>query len=145
MTEWGKAIELLACTVDLPNLTLILDFDSASYARDERPSLNAPPHEVELLDPYQRVLQPFLSLRGIGNFFVRLSPRRLAYILEKSIMGEDYDAVANGKLQHRRKLWNDGMSLERVYGPDGRKIWPLSYLVDETESDARDEEELRAS
>ncbi|MCJ1321623.1 hypothetical protein MMC15_006968 [Xylographa vitiligo] len=106
MTEWRKAIDLLARTLDLPNLTLTLDFDSASYRRVECPSPGPLPHDVELLDPYQRMLQPFSALRGMGDFFVRLTPGRLACLLEKSIMGEDYDAVANGKLQHRRKLWN---------------------------------------
>ncbi|MCJ1434873.1 hypothetical protein MMC27_004243 [Xylographa pallens] len=122
MTEWENSIDLLARQASLPKLTLILDIDVV-YHHPIAPSM-----KVHHLDVYKRLVQPLTRIRELRNLVIFLNlgavSREFAGVLEKSIMGAEYDAVAEGKLQERRRRWHDGYSPEGpVFGPDGQQIW----------------------
>ncbi|MCJ1381037.1 hypothetical protein MMC17_004146 [Xylographa soralifera] len=139
VTEWEKAIDLLDREVNLPKLTLVLDIDEWYLGQD--PALSKAQH----LDIYMRILQPLIRIRGIRNFFVFLKPRALygreiACILEKSVVGPEYDAVANGKPEERRRRWNDGYCYEPVFGPDGRMLSPTPPPPKPWESSSSEDE-----
>ena len=91
--------------------------------------------DARRINVYRGLLKPLDRLREIRNFFASPTmgswPGDFASILEKSIMGKQYDAIVNEKLRERRRKWNDGCSLEGpVLGPDGREIWLVKTYPD---------------
>ena len=130
VVEWRRAVDLLQ-KLDLSRLTLTLYIKEASNA------FHAVPRSAQLQESYRRALQPLAQIAKVRKFFIFMGENTepLSYSLEKSVMGPDYNATANGKLEAKITLWYDGFSLDGpVLGPDGGYIWPPSSCTAETAS-----------
>ena len=113
-TEWLRAIEVLP-NLDLSRLTLALYIDSAPYMSDVWPT------PAQRQKRFLRVLQLLAPVAKIRKFFVFVDHETEQFegLLEKSIIGRDYDSIANGKVEERLTLWYDGFSRDRpVEGSD---------------------------
>lgn len=122
----ASAIDLLAREASVPKLTIILDMGRGFIHGDPTPS------KALQLEAYEQMLRPLHRLRGIRKLFIFLrgeSCSELSGILEKSILGPNHDAVADGKLEEKCREWYHGYSQEGpVIGPDGRELWPAEVM-----------------
>lgn len=110
-SRWCRYMELLAKGANLPRLTLTID---QSMWRDHvyhDVGLQAQADETAWRVD-QKLIEPFQGLRGLKNLFVHLRyPLELGLrthkegILERRVMGEDYDAEKSGKYAHKHRFY----------------------------------------
>ena len=122
--EWENSIKLLARKADPAKLTFTLEVEECSDWSWWTPDV------FRQQFAHKRLVHAVSFLVGLQNFFVHLkSEHRSTYsesVIERSVMGPNYDAIANGKANETRKRWFNNYSEEDpVFGPDGQKIWPL--------------------
>ncbi|KAL2012827.1 hypothetical protein VTN00DRAFT_352 [Thermoascus crustaceus] len=123
--DWIDTLDFIARNDILPKLTLILDLshDEAAieWRGDETVANNVDNKEIHEMkwSLYQRVVEPVVRLRGLKDVFVHISwllTRRYDHIrdrreqiLERRVMGDDYDSFARGRNRQEESLlkrWN---------------------------------------
>ena len=113
-TKWLKSIDFIAQNTNVPRLTLTIDMSSELDAYGDGYGYVLPRIDPDgaMWTVYQRIMEPMVRLKGLQNLFVHLSwplsdleedLRHLhERILERRVMGDDYDSVSKGKV--RRSL-----------------------------------------
>ncbi|KAI9876146.1 MAG: hypothetical protein M1830_007250 [Pleopsidium flavum] len=112
--DWLNTIDFIAHNTDLSRLSLTMDMSNEllsyhfAYEREQE----AIDQEEAMWATYQRVLEPMVQLKSLQNLFLHLSwplnPRKenlrhqQERILEKRVMGEDYDSIPSGKVLKRQ-------------------------------------------
>ncbi|KAK6815395.1 hypothetical protein RU639_008974 [Aspergillus parasiticus] len=126
ITDWKQGIDIMAKNLDLSKFTLSLQIDAPRHPGDE------------CLQSWLSLVQPLIHLGKIKRLFVYLSGLSQYYetkgkeyeaILERTVLGDNYDAMQHGKYDAKVPLWYDGNSREGpVYQADGRLVWdPEDY------------------
>lgn len=146
-THWTMAIEFISRSLILPRLCLRVvdktsrDATEAWYTTGVDDSAELESQEWDL---YQSLTEPLAKLKGIkdlwihfsrpvhgkhyGNKWVELRQQR-EIILEKRIMGDEYNSTVRGKFLGRDRLRaiHDEIYRTVIIGPDGSKVWPPDY------------------
>jgi len=139
--DWQNTIQKISEKADLPKLNITIDMAGERDRNIWPPIVSPDEYQASMWIAYQRIIAPMVQLKGLRNMFVHLTwPRwsdieglreKHEQVLERLIMGKEYNAIANGKFRKRR-LWNDGWSDEGpVYGPHGCLEWPLDFVSNE--------------
>jgi hypothetical protein len=134
LSQWEETIRLLTASCDTGKLSLAL---FGSHGFDRRPLALS---EVSSSPFYQALTVRLPESRALRDLFIYMwwpnctansASDRCSSALERGILGPDYDSNARGKWINVARLWYDGISRgDSVFAPDGRRIWPRSYLED---------------
>lgn len=122
ITDWRQGIDIMAKSLDLSKFTLSLQIDVPRYPEDE--CLQACRSIVHSLIHLGRIKRLFVYLSGQSSRYYKTKGKQFETILEKTVLGDDYDAVLHGKYDVNFPLWYDGYSREGpIFQADGRKVW----------------------
>ncbi|QRD90735.1 hypothetical protein F9C07_2159526 [Aspergillus flavus] len=127
IADLKKGLDIMAQNLDLSKLTISLQIDSAKNFITNK-SVD------EWIQACHLIVQPLIHTSRIKRLFVYISPRQAKHyepVLEKAVLGDNYDAVQHGKYYAKVPLWYNGYSREGpVYQADGQKVWPPDYFDD---------------
>ncbi|KAE8416547.1 hypothetical protein BDV36DRAFT_310027 [Aspergillus pseudocaelatus] len=122
MMDWKQGIDIMTKKLDLPKLTLSLEIKVPRYLGDGW--LQACHSIVHPLVHLGRIKRLFIYLSGLGNRYYENEGKQYETTLEKTVLGDKYDAVPQEKYDAKLPLWYDGYSREGpVYQADGREVW----------------------
>lgn len=126
MRTWEHAIDVITQRIDLPRFSLTVLVENSKNNTSREPA-------EEWLHAYKKFVRPLTRLKKLSNLFIHLawpygSEEQYENMLEKSVLGEHYDAINHGKYRAKPPFWHDYWSQEgRVLQADGLKLWPPDY------------------
>ena len=107
--DWKEEVYILSRSVDLSRLTITID--ESLWRNRDWPSTEA--SDESAWERTQGVVEPFMKLARLKNFYVHLGypmneelRSRRERILERRVMGGDYDSKKRGKYLHRHRVYD---------------------------------------
>lgn len=125
MKTWEHAIGVIAQRIDLPRFSLTILIENPRNNTSREPA-------EDWLQAYKKIVRPLTRLKRMLNLFIHLSwpygsEEEYESMLERSVLGEHYDAISRGKYCVKRPFWDDCWSERPVFQSDGLKLWPPDY------------------
>ena len=136
LAKWRNSVRIIYSKCDTANLRLavFLGYPDRWISR----TLD----EHNMRSAYTAFADPLREMKNLRDLFVYVewpmysmsdNQVRLSSILEKKVLGSDYDSASRGKWDRLFRLWYNQKSTEGpVYAPNGHRIWPHSWedLID---------------